>query len=91
MKLLKAIGQLLGFVVWSSAVAWFFYGIGKINRPIVFQQQDEHPLMSVIELQRAVGAEPDGIVGPNTIAKWERAYANQEAAKFMTPTGKPKE
>ena len=44
-------------------------------------------LMSIIELQEAVVAEPDGIPGPNTIAKWEQAYANQEAAKFFTPSG----
>ena len=47
-------------------------------------------IMSIIELQEVIGAEPDGIIGPDTIAKWDMAYANQEAAKFMTPSGKPR-
>ena len=45
---------------------------------------------SIPDIQRMVGAKPDGIVGPNTIGKWEAAYANQETAKFMTPSGGPK-
>lgn len=48
------------------------------------------PLPSIIDIQRAVGAEPDGIVGPETISKWEIAYANQEAKQFMTPSGGPR-
>ncbi len=45
---------------------------------------------SIINIQEAVGTKPDGIVGPHTIRKWEAAYANQEAAKFMTKSGGPK-
>ncbi len=45
---------------------------------------------SIIDIQRIVGAKPDGIVGLETIELWEIAYANQEAAKFMTESGAPR-
>jgi len=34
------------------------------------------------QVQVMVGAEPDGIIGPNTIAKWDKAICNQEAGKW---------
>ena len=48
-------------------------------------------LMSIIELQEALGAKPDGIVGPETIRLWQQyerdVIFNQYAAKYMTPSG----
>lgn len=35
------------------------------------------------ELQEMVGAEEDGIIGPNTIEKWDKAICNQEAVKMF--------
>ena len=35
------------------------------------------------DLQRQVGAEPDGIIGPNTIAKYEKALCDQYAEQSM--------
>lgn len=64
--------------------AYAAYYAGLAHRP-------PQPLPSIIDIQRAVGAKPDGIVGPDTIEKWEAAYANQEAAKFFTLSGAPKE
>jgi len=40
-------------------------------------------IKSVRELQEQVGAEPDGIVGPETIKKLDRAYCDQEAVKMF--------
>ena len=65
-------------VVYAFAIKGFFY------------EPPEPELPSIIDIQRAVGAKPDGIVGPDTIGKWEAAYANQESSKFMTASGAPR-
>ena len=48
-------------------------------------------IMSIIELQEAVGAEPDGIVGPDTIAAWQQyerdVIFNEYAAPYFTKSG----
>ncbi len=44
-------------------------------------------LPSLIDIQRRIGAEPDGIYGKETETLWDAAYANQEANQFMTETG----
>jgi hypothetical protein len=39
----------------------------------------EVPLPSIVEIQRKVGAKPDGILGKETQKKWDDAYNNQSA------------
>jgi len=55
-----------------------------------------YTLLSTWEIQEVLNAiEPngpitvDGVIGPATLAKWERLQANIEAEKYMTPTGAP--
>lgn len=72
-------------VLWALFMALAYLCL-SYNWPTL-PSRPEPRIPSIIELQEAVGAEPDGIVGPDTIAKWDKAYANQEAAKFMTPSG----
>ena len=79
-KLIKAILWGL-FALIGPLVALEEMESGGKNKPI----KTEIP--SLIDIQRMVGAEPDGIYGPETERKWLEAYANQEAAKFMTPSG----
>lgn len=42
------------------------------------------------ELQAKIGAEQDGIIGPNSLAKWDKAIGNQSAEKYFTQSGAPK-
>jgi hypothetical protein len=55
----------------------------------------EPTILSILELQEAVGAKPDGIVGPETIRLWQQyerdVIFNGYAAEFMTVSGGPKE
>ena len=37
---------------------------------------------SIKDIQRRIGAEPDGIIGPNTIELWDKAICQQEASKW---------
>ena len=39
-------------------------------------------LPSVADIQRRVGAEPDGKFGPETQKLWDRAYCDQSATKI---------
>ena len=78
------------FIVLCLVLMAFYVGL-KCNRgALEYPEPFTPPLPSPVDIQRRVGAKPDGIVGPETISKWETAYANQEAAKFMTPSGAPK-
>lgn len=42
----------------------------------------EIKIPSLAEVQEMVGAKPDGIYGPETAEKWDRAICNQYAAKW---------
>lgn len=66
-----------------------FY-VGLKCSGIAHKYPEPFKIPSIIDIQRAVGAEPDGVVGPETISKWDIAYANQEANQFMTPSGGPR-
>ena len=70
-----------GFV---SCLCWNFYADAGI------EPQVQRQVPSLAEIQELVGAEPDGIYGPETKAKWDRKTFNRFAAKFMTRTGGPK-
>lgn len=56
---------------------------GAAERHIKVQQAHINYLMNHAptfrELQEKVGAEPDGIIGPNTIALWDKAICDQYA------------
>ena len=83
--------QLL-YITWMAiivvAVATWYCTVRWLTHKCPELQQDR--IMSIIEIQEAVGAEPDGIPGPDTMTKWDYAYANQEANRFMTPSGGPR-
>lgn len=49
------------------------------ERYIVEQQKALDRVPTIKELQHKVGAEEDGVVGPNTIALWKKAINNQYA------------
>ena len=87
MKTIKELLKLVGVMCLCAFCIWFGYQAALIAQ----KYPEPFKIPSIPDIQRAVGAEPDGIVGPDTIGKWEIAYANQEAAKFMTPSGGPEE
>ncbi len=74
-------------ILFLSCLGLTFWCV-RLYRNSIMPKPAELP--SIIDIQEAVGAKPDGIVGPETIGLWEIAYANQEAAKFMTPSGAPR-
>ena len=63
---------------WYCTYKWITHKCPELSTP---------SLPSLCDIQRRIGVEPDGIYGEETEAKWDAAYANQEAAKFFTPTG----
>lgn len=52
------------------------------ERHIQAQQKALGRVPTFKELQEMVGAEPDGIIGPNTIAKWDEKICQQEADEW---------
>ena len=86
MKFLKSIAQIAGFLVIVGGSFMFGFAGAWVYKTKYMVIEEPNSLPSIIDIQRAVGARPDGIIGPETLSKWETAYANQEAAKFMTPS-----
>jgi len=74
-------------LICCAVMAWPMYFILLRAEP----EPQPPRLISIIELQDALGAKPDGIVGPETIRLWQQyerdVIFNQYAAKFMTPSG----
>ena len=69
MKLLAAIL----FALFCGIFGWQF------GRHCGVEPQVETRIPTFKDVQRMVGAEPDGIIGPETIAKWDKAVCNQYA------------
>jgi len=61
-------------------------GLNQIDKKTqaLYRQASKQPsaIPTIQELQIMVGAEPDSIVGPNTIRLWNKAICEQEAAKW---------
>lgn len=47
------------------------------------QVKSEPYLPSLIEIQERIGAEPDGIYGPETRQKWDQAYIAQSGTAIL--------
>ena len=63
---MKQIAKYIGFLVFLTLAA----GIGYLGGLV---QPRETPLPTIREIQERVGAVPDGILGPETQAKWNEA------------------
>lgn len=61
-----------------AGAMWFGFEAG-CERMRAAQPRPDLP--SLIEIQRRIGAVPDGIYGPETERLWDRAYCDQEAMK----------
>lgn len=48
------------------------------------------PVPTIEWVQEKIGAEVDGVLGPETERLWRRAEFNDYAAEYMTESGKPK-
>ena len=75
MKIIKLLSARL-FGLFCGIFGWQF------GRHCGVEPQVEKRIVTVKEVQEMVGAEPDGIIGPETIEKWIYALNNQDAAKF---------
>ena len=52
------------------------------NPPVAWQEWDATmPLPTLEQLQEAVGVEPDGKIGPKTLAAWDLAICQQYASR----------
>jgi hypothetical protein len=47
------------------------------------EPQVEQKIPSLAEIQKLVGAKPDGIYGEETAAKWDKAVCDQYARLYM--------
>lgn len=57
--------------------------ISNLERQIVtLVEMQAHRILTIEEIQILVGAEVDGILGPNTLKKWDKALCDQSAAEY---------
>ena len=63
------------------------FGAGLLLRPVSWTTPDAEWIPSPKELQEVIGVEPDGIIGPRTLAAWEKYYCNQCGIAVCESTG----
>ncbi len=86
MKLLKALSVLIFALTFTALGMVLSYQINSwtMNQQYTQGWSDGYAYIKPIEdLQRQVGAVPDGIIGPETIAKYELAHNTQQAEWSM--------
>jgi len=72
----KVTGKAL--LIWATGF-WLGVCTTVMVTPQPKPQPQQNPLPSIAEIQERVGAKPDGILGPETQAKWDRAYCDSMA------------
>jgi len=78
-------------IVLCFGILGFYVGLKCSQVAHNYPEPFTPPLPSLMDIQRRVDCNKiDGIYGEETETLWDRAYANQEADKFMTPSGGPK-
>ena len=78
--IIKTICQVGGISLLMTFSFWFGLQCGKLNA----DRCTLTAVPTIEEIQRLVGANPDGKLGPETKAKWDRAICDQYAAKYFT-------
>jgi len=74
MKLLKLLTAFAcGFV---GCLSWQFFADCGV------EPQVKKQIPTIKEIQEMVGAEPDGIIGHETLKKWDAALCNQYASQW---------
>lgn len=91
---MRTISKIIYLVVYGVVVFWFGYAFSRqaLRYPDPFKTSDRHiaaqrealdRVPTFKQLQVMVGAEPDGIIGPNTIARWDKKICDQCAIEAM--------
>ena len=71
------LGMILGFGI---GLNWNLSEPVAENPPVAWQEWDATmPLPTLEQIQRAVGVEPDGKIGPKTLAAWDLAVCQHYA------------
>lgn len=81
----------VGLLVGLWYVAQYCKDESVFERHIEAQQKALDRVPTFRELQKKVGAEPDGIIGPDTIARWEREICNRHTREAMARMAGDKE
>ncbi len=74
-----------GFVVTLAiaAISIFSWELSQDDDNIVIVEAHDSKLISIEELQKALGVKPDGILGKETIEAWDKAVCEQYAQKIQ--------
>jgi len=76
MKILRSIFLVLIICSFGLSGLWFGYRMGAA-------ENKGNRIPSISELQVLIGAEPDGIIGPETLRKWEKALCDQYSQPYF--------
>lgn len=66
----------------TFAIVLILIGVGN---SLIRRSSHVCPLLSPVELQERLGVKPDGKIGPETMAAWDKALCDQYAAEAMEP------
>lgn len=83
MKYIIITAIIIGVLAFS---VWLSYQVRPdevAERHIATQRVALDRVPTIKQLQQAVGAKPDGIVGPNTISLWKKAINTQYAVESI--------
>ena len=74
---------LIGASVWFG---WQFHKAYGMQHQQICQANQNAGIPTVEDIQRLVGCEKiDGKIGPETLAKWDRAICDQYATQYLGP------
>jgi hypothetical protein len=89
-KAIKRLFQLAGWLAFICLWMWMGFIFGRCSMPDTGYsirksriENQESRIPSIEEIQTLVGARPDGKIGPETMAKWNRAVCDQYNVQSM--------
>jgi hypothetical protein len=94
MNMLKDILRTVGIIIYTAmliATGWYIgRGYEAKLRIENLEVRSENTIPTIEQIQLLVGCEKiDGKLGPETMAKWNRAVCDQYAAKYFTSGAAP--
>lgn len=81
LRVVRGTAALFGFVIIAAFFTFAGFLVGRLSHHSPVAPRE--PLPSIRDIQRQVGAKPDGRLGPETQKKWDKAYVEQCARKYF--------
>lgn len=55
----------------------------KLRNRVIREYETKNTIPSITDIQKMIGVTPDGIIGKETLEKWNRKICDQHAIKYF--------